>query len=89
MARWWVCLLLGVVVALPGCKAPSAAPASDTADVHRADFLDNPAPASHSAAWQWSDNHTVALCTGGVLLVVAVAAALTGLALATVFGPFR
>jgi hypothetical protein len=88
MARLWVCLLVGIAVALPGCKAPPPAATADVADVHRADFLDNSPPATHSAAWQWSADHTVALCTGAVLVVVVGAAALTGLALASVFGPF-
>ncbi len=89
MVRLSICLLLAAAVALPGCKTPPPAPPADVADVHGADFLEKaPAPA-HSAAWQWSDDHTVAICTGVVLLVMVGAAVVTGLAFTSVFGHFR
>jgi hypothetical protein len=89
MVRLLICLLLAIAVSLPGCQSPQPAPASDAADVHRAAFLE-PSPAvAHSSAWQWSDDHPVAICTGAVLLVVVGAAVLTGLALTAAFGYFR
>jgi hypothetical protein len=89
MARLLICLLLAIAVSLPGCKSPQPAPASDTADVHRTDFLEQPPAVAHSTAWQWSDDHPIAICTGAVLLVVVGAAVLTGLALTAAFGYFR
>jgi hypothetical protein len=89
MARLLICMLLAIAVSLPGCKGPQPAPTPDAADVHRVDFLE-PSPAvAHSTAWQWSDDHPVAICTGAVLLVVVGAAVLTGLALTAAFGYFR
>jgi hypothetical protein len=89
MVRLLICLLLALAVSLPGCRTPPPAPGPEAADVHRADFLEKAASVTHSAAWQWSDDHPVAICTGAVLLVVVGAVVLTGLAVTAVFGYLR
>jgi hypothetical protein len=86
MARCMLCLFLAIAVALPGCKTPAPPIRADAADVHQPDFLDNPQPPAHSAAWQWWDDHAIASCTGAVLLLVVAGVLLTGLAASAVLG---
>jgi predicted small lipoprotein YifL len=89
MGRLSTCVLLAVAVLLTGCGTSGPVANRDADEFRRPDGDDKAAASASppaSPAARWMDDHTFAVCTGAVLLVLVGAAILTGLAFTSVFG---